>query len=170
MKNELNKLYNLFLSRHPTFREHGSVSIIAHSLGSVIVYDILERWDLRLRDIEVSSHNRFVTDSINYLNSMEENLSSASGQPGDSKENPIHVELAQAQLRLEELDYKLHNQASGLSNGQKCKDALEFKVGEIATRKTITTDFKSLVESLRRSKGGSNLIPAILTTLSFTTL
>ena len=128
MKNELNKLYNLFLSRHPTFREHGNVSIIAHSLGSVIVYDILERWDLKLRDMESSSQSRFVTDSINYLNSMEENMSSDSSMPGDSKENPIHVELAQAQLRLEELDFKLHNQMSGLSNGQSSKDALQFKV------------------------------------------
>ncbi|XP_028409095.1 phospholipase DDHD1-like [Dendronephthya gigantea] len=129
VKNELNKLYNLFLSRHPTFQENGNVSIIAHSLGSVIIYDILERWDLRLRDIEASTQNRFVTDSINYLNSMEENLeNSNSPRPGDSKNNPIHVELAQAQLRLEELDFKLHNQMSGLSNGQSSKDALHFKV------------------------------------------
>jgi hypothetical protein len=128
VKNELNKLYNLFLSRHPSFREHGNVSIIAHSLGSVIVYDILERWDLKLRDMESSSQNRFVTDSINYLNSMEENMNSDSSIPGDSKENPIHVELAQAQLRLEELDFKLHNQMSGLSNGHSSKDALQFKV------------------------------------------
>lgn len=136
MKNELNKLYDLFLSRHPTFRERGKVSIIAHSLGSVIVYDILERWDLKLRDMEASTQNRFVTDSINYLNSMEENCSANSSLPGDSKENPIHVELAQAQLRLEELDYKLHHQMSGLNNGNSSKDALRFKVGERKDERT----------------------------------
>ena len=128
VKNELNRLYDLFLSRHPTFRERGKVSIIAHSLGSVIVYDILERWDLKLRDMEASVQNRFVTDSINYLHSMEENCSSSSSLPGDSKENPIHVELAQAQLRLEELDYRLHHQMSGLNDGRSSKDALQFKV------------------------------------------
>ena len=139
MKNELNKLYNLFLSRHPTFRERGEVSIIAHSLGSVIVYDILERWDLKLRDVEASTQNRFVTDSINYLNSMEENCTSISSLPGDSKEDPIHVELAQAQLRLEELDYKLHHQMSGLNNGHSSKDALQFKVGKRRQKLTCLT-------------------------------
>lgn len=130
MKNELNKLYNLFLSRHPTFRERGNVSIIAHSLGSVIAYDILERWDLKLRHMESSTQNRFVTDSINYFNSMEENRGSDSSVAGDSKDNPIHVEFAQAQLRLEELNYELHNQMSGLSNEQNSNDALQFKVCE----------------------------------------
>ena len=147
VRNELNKLYNLFLSRHPSFQEHGNVSIIAHSLGSVIVYDILERWDLRLRDIEASSQNRFVTDSINYLNSMEENRNSDLSMPGDSKENPIHVELAQAQLRLEELDYKLHNQMSGLSNGQCSKDALQFKVCELSI-----AGFRLVVRTFRSKK------------------
>lgn len=128
VKNELNKLYNLFLSRHPSFRERGNVSVIAHSLGSVIVYDILERWDLKLRDIEATTQNRFVTDSINYFNSMEETRDSYSSVAGDSKENAIHVELARAQLRLEELDFKLQSQRSALSNGQNPKHALNFKV------------------------------------------
>ena len=59
---------------------------------------------------------------------MEGSLDSNFSRLGDSKDNPIHVELAQAQLRLEELDFKLHNQMSGLSNGQNSKDALHFKV------------------------------------------
>lgn len=38
---EMNRIYNLFCQRNPTFR--GSVSLVAHSLGSAICFDILCR-------------------------------------------------------------------------------------------------------------------------------
>ncbi|XP_036448816.1 phospholipase DDHD1 isoform X2 [Colossoma macropomum] len=43
---ELNRLYRLFCSRNPEFEEKGGkVSIISHSLGCVIAYDIMTGWD-----------------------------------------------------------------------------------------------------------------------------
>ncbi|XP_072221105.1 phospholipase DDHD1 isoform X2 [Leuresthes tenuis] len=43
---ELNKLYSLFCSRNPEFEERGGkVSIVSHSLGCVITYDIMTGWD-----------------------------------------------------------------------------------------------------------------------------
>ncbi|WKX96818.1 hypothetical protein Q1695_012899 [Nippostrongylus brasiliensis] len=39
---QLNRIYSLFIENNPTFS--GPVSIFAHSLGSVIIYDILLRW------------------------------------------------------------------------------------------------------------------------------
>ncbi|CAF1055949.1 unnamed protein product [Adineta ricciae] len=36
---EMNRLYEIFLQRNPSF--HGQVSVIGHSLGTVILYDIL---------------------------------------------------------------------------------------------------------------------------------
>uniref|UniRef100_A0A8C8DPG4 DDHD domain containing 1a n=1 Tax=Oryzias sinensis TaxID=183150 RepID=A0A8C8DPG4_9TELE len=43
---ELNRLYSLFCSRNPEFEEKGGkVSIVAHSLGCVITYDIITGWD-----------------------------------------------------------------------------------------------------------------------------
>ncbi|KAK1793279.1 hypothetical protein P4O66_011664 [Electrophorus voltai] len=43
---ELNRLYSLFCSRNPEFEEMGGkVSIISHSLGCVIAYDIMTGWD-----------------------------------------------------------------------------------------------------------------------------
>ncbi|KAM3595156.1 uncharacterized protein V6R79_019058 [Siganus canaliculatus] len=43
---ELNRLYSLFCSRNPEFEENGGkVSIVAHSLGCVITYDIITGWD-----------------------------------------------------------------------------------------------------------------------------
>ncbi|XP_057714670.1 phospholipase DDHD1 isoform X2 [Corythoichthys intestinalis] len=43
---ELNRLYSLFCSRNPEFEERqGKVSIVSHSLGCVITYDIMTGWD-----------------------------------------------------------------------------------------------------------------------------
>ncbi|XP_034015245.1 phospholipase DDHD1 isoform X3 [Thalassophryne amazonica] len=43
---ELNRLYSLFCSRNPEFEEKGGkVSIVSHSLGCVITYDIMTGWD-----------------------------------------------------------------------------------------------------------------------------
>jgi pimeloyl-ACP methyl ester carboxylesterase len=41
---EMNRIYNLFRQRNPTFR--GRVSLIGHSLGSAICFDILSRQPL----------------------------------------------------------------------------------------------------------------------------
>jgi phospholipase DDHD1 len=43
--NELNRLYSMFKERNPYFESNGGkVSVIAHSLGCVIVYDIVTGW------------------------------------------------------------------------------------------------------------------------------
>ncbi|XP_069563262.1 phospholipase DDHD1 isoform X2 [Brachyistius frenatus] len=43
---ELNRLYSLFCSRNPEFEERGGkVSMVSHSLGCVITYDIMTGWD-----------------------------------------------------------------------------------------------------------------------------
>ncbi|XP_047467218.1 phospholipase DDHD1 isoform X2 [Mugil cephalus] len=43
---ELNRLYSLFCARNPEFEERGGkVSIVSHSLGCVITYDIMTGWD-----------------------------------------------------------------------------------------------------------------------------
>ncbi|XP_077477229.1 phospholipase DDHD1 isoform X1 [Stigmatopora argus] len=43
---ELNRLYSLFCLRNPEFEEKGGkVSIVSHSLGCVITYDIMTGWD-----------------------------------------------------------------------------------------------------------------------------
>lgn len=42
LQKELNRLYFMFASRHPNWK--GKISILAHSLGCVIVYDIVTGW------------------------------------------------------------------------------------------------------------------------------
>ena len=42
LTSELNRLYKLFCQKNPTFtKKNGKVSFVAHSLGTVIIYDIL---------------------------------------------------------------------------------------------------------------------------------
>ncbi|XP_053143245.1 phospholipase DDHD1 isoform X3 [Hemicordylus capensis] len=46
LQQELNRLYTLFCSRNPEFKEKGGkVSIVSHSLGCVITYDIMTGWN-----------------------------------------------------------------------------------------------------------------------------
>ncbi|XP_077909838.1 phospholipase DDHD1 isoform X7 [Halichoerus grypus] len=46
LQQELNRLYSLFCSRNPDFEEKGGkVSIVSHSLGCVITYDIMTGWN-----------------------------------------------------------------------------------------------------------------------------
>lgn len=46
LSSELNRLYQIFVEKNPYFEvNNGQVSICVHSLGSVILYDILTGWD-----------------------------------------------------------------------------------------------------------------------------
>ncbi|KAA0708853.1 Phospholipase DDHD1 [Triplophysa tibetana] len=42
---KMNRLYTLFCERNPEFAEKGKVSIVSHSLGCVITFDIMTGWD-----------------------------------------------------------------------------------------------------------------------------
>lgn len=56
MIKSLNNVYSIFIKNNPTF--NGAVSIFAHSLGSVIAYDILTNWSPFLL------YDEFVTNAI----------------------------------------------------------------------------------------------------------
>ncbi|KAL1463481.1 hypothetical protein WDU94_015229 [Cyamophila willieti] len=56
LTNELNRLYKLFLDRNPN--HNAKVSIIAHSLGCVVVYDVITGWipQMYQQETGLSSH------------------------------------------------------------------------------------------------------------------
>ena len=55
LQEELNRLYEMFVQRNPYFETNGGkVSIVAHSLGCVVTYDILTGWT---QDVEHSWYN-----------------------------------------------------------------------------------------------------------------
>nr|XP_057924772.1 phospholipase DDHD1b [Doryrhamphus excisus] len=69
---ELNRLYSLFCSRNPDFEKHGKVSIVSHSLGCVITFDIMTGWDpVRFHHLEVpdpeEAKARWPTDDERHL-------------------------------------------------------------------------------------------------------
>uniref|UniRef100_A0A6Q2Z8K8 DDHD domain-containing protein n=1 Tax=Esox lucius TaxID=8010 RepID=A0A6Q2Z8K8_ESOLU len=61
---ELNRLYTLFCKRNPEFEESGKVSIVSHSLGCVITFDIMTGWDpVRFHHREPDVENFFCMGS-----------------------------------------------------------------------------------------------------------
>ncbi|XP_059213163.1 phospholipase DDHD1b [Centropristis striata] len=104
---ELNRLYSLFCSRNPDFEKNGKVSIVSHSLGCVITYDIMTGWD------PVRFHHQEAPD------------------PDESKacwssDEECHL---QEQLRLTRLRLRdLEEQFQGLRTLSCAMPALKFKV------------------------------------------
>ncbi|GFS17842.1 phospholipase DDHD1 [Elysia marginata] len=87
LKSEIVRLYTIFCTRHPYFEpSNGKVSIIAHSLGSVLIYDIMTGWN------PVHSYDELMasvlTDEEKFASGNEEVLS----------------DVAQARKKVQELD------------------------------------------------------------------
>ncbi|KAL2082340.1 hypothetical protein ACEWY4_022158 [Coilia grayii] len=105
---ELNRLYTLFCKRNPKFEEHGKVSIVSHSLGCVITYDIMTGWD------PVRFHHMGAPDP--------EELET--GRP-DFEERRLLEQLRLTRLRLRDLE----DQFQGLQTSSSVAvPALKFKV------------------------------------------
>ncbi|KAL4237730.1 Phospholipase ddhd1 [Mactra antiquata] len=90
LENELNRLYDMFCERHPYFEPNGGkVSVIAHSLGAVITYDIITGWS------PMTLYDQFVSSVID----------DEREQAGSSSE--VHSELDKAKKRVMELEKML---------------------------------------------------------------
>jgi phospholipase DDHD1 len=115
----MNRLFDAFCTRNPYFKEkHCKVSIIAHSLGSVITYDILSLWDIELRhpSEEETARTGFLTESFTFLRTLgsgaedERNESSETPKTKEKVTKPkenIRVELAKARNTVMELEAML---------------------------------------------------------------
>ncbi|XP_064621214.1 phospholipase DDHD1-like isoform X2 [Lineus longissimus] len=90
LQTELNRLYSMFCARHPYFEANrGKVSIVAHSLGCVITYDIIMGWN------PIQLYDQYVANVI------EEQCSQADGASG------LISELEKARKRVSELEVEL---------------------------------------------------------------
>ncbi|XP_054546419.1 phospholipase DDHD1 isoform X3 [Talpa occidentalis] len=110
LQQELNRLYSLFCSRNPDFEEKGGkVSIVSHSLGCVITYDIMTGWNpVRLYE---------------QLLQKEEELPDERWM--SYEERHLLDELYITKRRLKEIEERLHGlKASSMSQ----TPALKFKV------------------------------------------
>ncbi|XP_029281471.1 phospholipase DDHD1b [Cottoperca gobio] len=104
---ELNRLYLLFCSRNPDFEKNGKVSIVSHSLGCVITFDIMTGWD------PVRFHHQEAPDP-------EE---TKYRWPND-EERHLQEQLRLTRLRLRDLE----EQFQGLRTSSCAVPALKFKV------------------------------------------
>nr|KAF6499739.1 DDHD domain containing 1 [Molossus molossus] len=110
LQQELNRLYSLFCSRNPDFEEKGGkVSIVSHSLGCVITYDIMTGWNpVRLYE---------------QLLQKEEELPDERWM--SYEERHLLDELYITKRRLREIEERLHGlKASSMTD----TPALKFKV------------------------------------------
>ncbi|XP_030626651.1 phospholipase DDHD1b [Chanos chanos] len=105
---ELNRLYSLFCSRNPEFEENGKVSIVAHSLGCVITFDIMTGWD------PVRFHHQVAMDAT-------ETDTRRMGH----EEQRLLEELRLTRLRLRDLEDRLQDVKSSSSL---TSPALRFRV------------------------------------------
>ncbi|XP_051951286.1 phospholipase DDHD1-like [Xyrauchen texanus] len=104
---ELNRLYTLFCERNPEFAEKGKVSIVSHSLGCVITFDIMTGWD----------PVRFVHEEV--PDSMDADVSR------HGYKHQLLEDLRITRLRLRDLENQLlHFQTSS----SRWTPALKFKV------------------------------------------
>ncbi|XP_026147152.1 phospholipase DDHD1-like isoform X1 [Carassius auratus] len=102
---ELNRLYTLFCERNPEFAEKGKVSIVSHSLGCVITFDIMTGWD----------PVRFVHEEV--PDAMEADVS--------RQERQLQEDLRNTCLRMRDLEDKLWRFQTSSSRPS---PALKFKV------------------------------------------
>ncbi|XP_036910229.1 phospholipase DDHD1 isoform X6 [Sturnira hondurensis] len=110
LQQELNRLYSLFCSRNPDFEEKGGkVSIVSHSLGCVITYDIMTGWNpVRLYEQLLQKEEELLDERwMSY------------------EERHLLDELYITKQRLRELEERLHGlKASSVTQ----TPALKFKV------------------------------------------
>ncbi|XP_057579933.1 phospholipase DDHD1 isoform X3 [Hippopotamus amphibius kiboko] len=110
LQQELNRLYSLFCSRNPNFEEKGGkVSIVSHSLGCVITYDIMTGWNpVRLYEQLLQKEEELPDERwISY------------------EERHLLDELYVTKRRLREIEERLHRlKASSMTQ----TPALKFKV------------------------------------------
>ncbi|XP_070577524.1 phospholipase DDHD1-like isoform X2 [Ptychodera flava] len=112
LQSELNRLYKMFCDRNPGFEANdGKVSVISHSLGSVITYDILTGWNpIHLYD-QYLSHEQANHPDLDEV---------------DAEQEVLAQELRNQRQKVEELESKLlsKNQVAAVTR----MPTLNFKV------------------------------------------
>ncbi|ELT99325.1 hypothetical protein CAPTEDRAFT_197144 [Capitella teleta] len=110
LQTELNRLYLEFCQRHPYFEANGGkVSILAHSLGSVIAYDIITGWNpIQLYDQYVSS---VIGDSVDSCNGITAQQSQEEKCLQVQDTSTLVSELEEARQRVHELEHEILKRA-----------------------------------------------------------
>ncbi|XP_069773102.1 phospholipase DDHD1b [Narcine bancroftii] len=111
LQQELNRLYELFCSRNPDFEAHGGkVSIVAHSLGCVITYDIMTGWyPVRFYDKMVQEEEEMTENSMSFEERELLDDILKTKQRLKQLEHQLLQVKASAALKLPALKFKVEN-------------------------------------------------------------
>lgn len=108
LQNELNRLFEMFCARNPYFQVNGGkVSIVAHSLGAVISYDIITGWN------PIQLYDQFVNSVIE-------------GEQQDSDSSEIKEEIHEARQKATAVESILKDVQE--KHKQKCGPTLSFTI------------------------------------------
>lgn len=123
IREKLNLVYRQYTDRNPSFEASGGkVSIIAHSLGSVIMYDMLTLWNSYLLEKDKSNADKNVASESSFSwwskLGVVRNSISPEAKKVKSREKNSHTdlqvdgmreELHNARLKVSELEAKLNS-------------------------------------------------------------
>lgn len=123
VQSELNRIYSMFCSRNPYFENRGGkLSIIAHSLGSVICYDIISSWGNS--NIDLDNSLSLMVDRCD--NSAESRLKFQNEDTMTNKVNNNDYDLKNTQdfynVKLPSKGYKQPNFPSNFKIGNLWKE------------------------------------------------
>lgn len=111
--NEINRLYTLFMEKHPDFC--GSVSLAGHSLGSVIVFDLLANQNPSGNFSPVPSEDA-QTNNIHINNNNNETINSDSGNDDTSNNNNNDSTIQEEGNKGDNGKNKISNSSCGIAS------------------------------------------------------
>lgn len=159
---EINRLYSLFKQRNPSF--NGQTSLIGHSLGSLIAFDLLSHQgsevEVCLKEDEKdklelpssSSQDVAATDSCN---SSVSNLSftNIASEDEQGEEKPLELEGALEQLGMSDLLPKFQEERIDMESLVLCDDSELKELGiPLGPRKKLRGFLKHHSEKVERRK------------------
>eukprot|EP00112_Aurelia_sp_Birch-Aquarium-sp1_P003732 Seg142.1 transcript_id=Seg142.1/GoldUCD/mRNA.D3Y31 product="Phospholipase DDHD1" protein_id=Seg142.1/GoldUCD/D3Y31 len=140
MREQLNSIYDNFLQRNPDFEARGGkVSVISHSLGSVIFHDILINWNEQLleankqqADQNIAAEGRW---SWLWGSGKRKEAQESSDDPEANSDGQANLreELRQAKNKVTELEARLlagDNSAADAAN-ESSDFSLRFKIENV---------------------------------------
>lgn len=139
IRQELNMVYTQYTSRNPSFEQNGGkVSIIAHSLGSVIIHDVLTLWnsylmekDKKNADVQVAGGERSYSWFWGWGKERLTDQSTSSESAGIKDiEQDLKAQLHEARLKVAKVEAQISGAGKESVQENECY-SLRFKVEHV---------------------------------------
>jgi len=159
--NELNSLYELFLSRNPQFT--GRVSLAGHSLGSLILFDLLCHQGLKgAETVPEEPEKPEVKTEVALQQPFKGSTNSLSTTISNNHEQVISIEEALEKLSLEKFSEKFKEEQVDLETLLMCSEAdLKDLALPMGPRKKLLAFVKDYNEKQEQLKQQAHQQPAV---------